>query len=210
VSTNEDDRDWQELGERLERSAEEIESAIAAVRRPRRQSSPAPVLRPVPPPERADGQPAEAPAAEGAPVEILRFVLGDESYAIEPRFVVDVLEGPPIPVPMAPHHLAGAVAANGALVPVFHLRACLGLSPTGDPGRHVLLLGSDGTPEVGVLAGGEPVWRRGSGLVAPPRWPDATAPVVAVGADGLVLLDGGALLADPRLVANPAQLAERR
>jgi chemotaxis signal transduction protein len=207
LKKDEDALSWDELGRRLERYAGEIENAIAAVR-VTRESEPPGGAQETRRPRLVATTRSERPST----AEVLRFIVGGEAYAIEPRFVVDVVEATPISVPTAPPHLAGAIVADGRLVPVFHLGATLHGAPTTDDGRHVLLLGSEGDAEIGVLSRGEPRWRRERDLTRPP-WPLAdrdAALILGVAADGLVVLRGDALLADDRLRASPLPTAAVR
>jgi purine-binding chemotaxis protein CheW len=147
--------------------------------------------------------PEQAPAPAET-LEIVAFTLAEERYALETHHVREVVLRPALtPVPGAPAFLAGVMNLRGEIVAVMDLRPFLGLPAVAaaEPGP-VLVLGGERT-EFGVRADTvESVTRvRADGIFDPPE--ATTGPgrgfLRGVTADALAVLDGSALLADPRL-----------
>ncbi|MEK7474557.1 MAG: chemotaxis protein CheW [Candidatus Coatesbacteria bacterium] len=151
------------------------------------------------------------PAAEvrgsGDTLEIVVFGLASERYAVENRYVREVVRLADLaPVPGAPEFMAGVTNLRGEILAVVDLRRFFGVPARGitDTSR-VVVLGAD-EAEFGVLADavGEVV------SVRPEEILDPLAPAGGVGGeylrgvtkDGLIVLDGAALLASPRLVVE--------
>jgi len=73
------------------------------------------------------GEPA-AGAAAGGQVELLGFMLSDEEYAIDILEIKEIVRMQTItPVPRSAAWLKGIVTLRGIIVPIFDLRARLGL-----------------------------------------------------------------------------------
>jgi len=154
------------------------------------------------------GRLAESEYGSEAGVEVAVFRLADERYALETRFVRRVVRLPtPTPVPGTPGHFVGLVNLHGEILAVFDLRPLLGLArPAATDRTRVLVLGADGD-EFGVLVdAAEGVVRLrpeevfschggGEGL--------AGAAARGVTRDALSVLDGAALMSDPRLTIDP-------
>jgi purine-binding chemotaxis protein CheW len=142
-----------------------------------------------------------APDRAETTIALVRFEIGNERFAIEAAFVQRIVALPRVtPLPGTPPHLAGIANVLRQLLPVFDLGRILGIPPAGDAGELVVL-GRVG-PEFGILAGAvtdlvplDTVPRGGKG--------DSRAIVQRVLADGRSLIDGAALLDDPRLVVGP-------
>ncbi len=147
--------------------------------------------------------PADAPAA-GALLEVMRFRLGNEQYALETSYLREVLRPKEItPLPGAPAFLAGVANLRGQILAVFDLRPFFGIAagPATEQNR-VMVLGRERI-EFGVLTDAvhEVALLRVDELREPP---DSVSGAVAeyvrgVTADALILLDGAALLTDTRL-----------
>jgi len=147
-----------------------------------------------------------ADAATAGDGSWLRFRLGRETYAIATRWVVGVARPRElVAVPGTPERLLGVVNVRGQLLPVFDLRRVFGVQARGidDMGR-LLLLGARNRPELGVFA--DEVEGRRDGVAA--QADAATAPadpcLSGIAADGTLIIDGQALLADPRFVMEDA------
>jgi purine-binding chemotaxis protein CheW len=146
---------------------------------------------------------AEEPARDLPGLEVLAFTLAGEGWAIETRLVREVIRRAELTrVPAAPRGLAGVTPLRDELLPVVDLADLLGArrgEAAADP--PVIAVG-EGRAELGLLvdALGEIVALAPSALRAPDAVPPAARPLVCAVAPGPVLvLDGGALLADPRL-----------
>ncbi len=138
------------------------------------------------------------------------FELANERYAVELRWIHEVSRVTEYtPVPGTPEHFVGLTSVRGDVFAVFDLRRLLGLAAPGMTDRTRLVLLGDHVPELGVLMDRElgtvalPV---SSVLAAPPGVLGSAASCVrGVTRDAMVILDGGALLMDPRLVIDQTE-----
>jgi chemotaxis signal transduction protein len=131
-------------------------------------------------------------------VEFIRFGAGDERYAIEAACVWRLERlGSITPLPGAPRHFAGMTNLHGQLIPLVDVRVLLGATGTA-------------TPAFGLVLG---VNRAEFAIVADTLFEMRAVPVDELGAhaaahalvrhilpDGSAVIDGTALMADPRLV----------
>jgi purine-binding chemotaxis protein CheW len=189
--------DWAALKERLARAAEPADarpSARAAVLAARAEAL-------------ARRTPAAPPAAE---VEVVVFTLGGERYALPSAHVREVAAAPALArLPGAPAFVLGLANLRGEVVDVLDLRPFLGAAaaPTSAASR-LLVLGGD-RPELAVWADAvEALQRVDAGALRPaPDAPARTRPEYVRGLDpsGVALLDGDALLQDPRLRVDDAE-----
>ena len=150
------------------------------------------------------------PPARGAVAEacdVLEFGLAGERYALEAARVLDVQPLRELaPLPGTPPFLRGIVNVHGALVGVVDLRKFFGLPERGIADLHRVVLLGDGARAIGLLA--DTV----EGVIALDlATVESSLPTLGgiredfvrgVTADGLVVLDAGAILADPRLVVD--------
>ncbi len=147
--------------------------------------------------------PLEAVSATEGP-EAMVFVLGAERYAVETRLVLEILRLVDLtPVPGLPDYVMGVINLRGEVLAVVDLRCFLGLPAAGltDLSR-VLVLGSE-RAEFGVLADEVSGMARvrAEELRPPPTTVGGPgrACLRGIAADALIVLDGDALLRDPRL-----------
>jgi len=185
--------DWQVLKEGLARAAQEAsptspESARALLDERAR------ALASVPP--------APPGAAEALPV--VTFALGDERYAVESRFLREIVRVADItPVPGAPDSFTGVTNVRGEILALVDLRKLFRLSVKGltDLSR-ILVLGVE-RAEFGLLADSvhEVTTLRKADLLALPGTLSGIGLdyLLGVTADAVIAIDGEALLADPRL-----------
>ena len=187
--------DWQAVRDRLAR----ITTAFAS----EQQLSPERIQAILQERARAAARvPTQAPEV-GAVIEVVRFFLGAESYAVETTCVREILRlGELTSVPDAPDFLVGVINLRGQIVAVMDLRRFFGITPQPDTERsRVIVLGKDRL-EFGLVADAvhEIVSlrldeiREVPGSVAP----SARELLRGVTADALLILDGEALLNDSR------------
>lgn len=144
--------------------------------------------------------PAAAPTGELSTAMV--FALGDERYAVELAFVREVVRCSTwAVVPHAPKHLVGLANLRGELQAVFDLLALSGLKTqaSGDAAR-VVVLGRD-QPEFGLVVdavGHVVVVDREKLLPIPEAQGLSRECVLGLTREGLIVLDGGALIADRR------------
>ena len=188
--------DWQAVRDRLSRAAQASEEA--------HRLSPERVRAVLEERARAAARvPAPSPEA-GDVTEIVRFVLGGECYAIETAYVREILRFKEfVPLPDTPGFLVGVINLRGQIVAVMDLRQFFAIppQPSTDSSRVIVLgqerlefgLLADAVHEVALLQLDE--IREAPGSVAS----SARDYLRGVTADACLVLDGAALLSDPRL-----------
>lgn len=140
-------------------------------------------------------------------IEVLEFGLADERYALEAGHVHDVQPlRDLVPLPCTPPFLRGLVNIRGQLVPVIDLKTFFGLPEQGITDLHRIVLLRTPDLEIGLLADTiEGVYALDLQHIQP-SLPTLTGIrdefVRGVTADRLVVLDGAAILADPRIIVD--------
>jgi purine-binding chemotaxis protein CheW len=152
------------------------------------------------------------PPDASAVLTIVTFALGDEPYAIETRHVRRVVRIDDVtltPIPGTPESLTGVINMAGEILAVFDLGRLLGLprDARAAPAR-VLVLGTD-RDELGLLADAAHEVRalRIDAVLEPPGSLEGFGRNILRGvtADALIVLDGAALLRDPRLFIDQGE-----
>lgn len=156
---------------------------------------------------------ARDPKSEAAPVsslDVILFDLNGERYGIESRFVREVIRLADFtPVPGTPDFVLGVTNMRGVVLAVFDLSRLMllpqqqGLTDL----SRVIVLGTD-RAEFGIVAD----YAHGQALVPADEirgrhdgpGADYRALQQGVTGSGLVILDGDALLNDPRLIVDTA------
>jgi purine-binding chemotaxis protein CheW len=190
--------DWQGIQQRLETASRNLrtvlddapELAFAAMEeRTRRLAQPS--------------EHADASAGGDARLEVLRFRMEGETYALETRFVREVARpGAITRLPGGAAKLAGLVSRRGALIPVFELAAAP--AESGSP-RWLLLLGRE-TIEAALLVDAidEVAIVDPKDLQPPPpARPGNALTLQGIVADMAMLLDGTELLQGDTLRNRP-------
>jgi purine-binding chemotaxis protein CheW len=136
---------------------------------------------------------------------VATFRLAGERYAVEVRFVREIGRLVDLtPIPGAPEHLFGLTNLRGEILAVFDLRRFFGLSRGGltDLSR-IIVLGEERN-ELGLLAdeAHEVVPLREEEILDPPSAGTSRELVRGVTKDALILLDGAAVLRDPRFYVD--------
>lgn len=188
--------DWQDVRSKLTRAAASSDEAL----------SPSPEVTRAILAERARLL-ARVPAVPAGASEILSvmiFTLGNERYAVESRFLRGIVRVTDItPVPETPDFFAGVTNVRGEILALVDLRKLFGIAVTGltDLSR-IVVLGLE-RAELGLLADAvhEVMTLRRDALLEPPGPVAGIGPDTLLGVteDALIVLDGEALLADPRL-----------
>jgi purine-binding chemotaxis protein CheW len=191
--------DWEAARRRLARLASEATSALSPEEEAARLEARA----------RALARPASQASPE-ALLELVRLRVGEQDYALETRFALEVLRDPElVPLPGAPPLLRGLTLLRGETLAVVELAPLFGRPASASRGP-VLVVGS-GRPELGLRTDSveEVLLLSRSALLPPPPTLAAQerALVAGVGRDGLLLLEGEALLGDSRLLFD---LSEER
>ena len=138
------------------------------------------------------------------------FELAHERYAIELRWIREVVRITAYtPVPGTPAHIAGLTSIRGDIVAVVDLRTLFGLTTPG-LGEHsrLVLIGDDGA-DLGILvdrALGTISLAASEVLAAPPGVVGSAGLCVrGVSRNAMIVLDGEAVLKDPRLVIEQTE-----
>lgn len=147
-------------------------------------------------------------------IEILRFELAGEQYAIESRFVSEVLRSSSLTdVPWTPDFLGGVINLRGEILAVMTLAGLLSATPSistaaSDLEQWVLVLGAD-MPEFGIVVEDvhEVTWVRTDAVLPPARaareirreW------IRGVTENAVVILDGRAVLNDEQFHIDLAE-----
>jgi purine-binding chemotaxis protein CheW len=163
---------------------------------------------------RALTRPLELATERGTDVAIATFMLSSERYGIDARLVIEITRLADFTaLPHAPVHLVGVTNLRGEILPVFDLRALLGLNrrSLNDLTRLVVL--GQARPEFGILADStrELVFLGDRHLLPPPESVSEQGRhyMRGVTKDALVVLDGKVLLEDPRLFCDQGEDAAR-
>jgi purine-binding chemotaxis protein CheW len=186
--------DWADLRARLERAAASAEAAL--------HKSPERVAALLDERARALARaPDETrPAAEA--FDAILFVLAGGTYAVETEVVRTVLPSAEIVhVPLAPDVLVGIANVRGEALPVFDLARLFGLADAERASHTNVVVFGEHRPEFAVLVDRLLGVRRfeRTDLVEPPDAGRLGALARGLTAEAIVVLDGGALLADERL-----------
>jgi purine-binding chemotaxis protein CheW len=148
-------------------------------------------------------RPLSREARTGPLLELVHFRSGEQGYALESRFVLEVLRAPEqlVPLPGAPEPLRGLTLLHGEVLAVVELAPLFGRMASGTHGP-VLVVGSV-RPELGLRADTveEVLFVSRDTLLPPPAVLAAgERPLVSgISRDGIIVLEGEALLGDGRL-----------
>jgi purine-binding chemotaxis protein CheW len=138
---------------------------------------------------------------------VITFALGGERYAVESRFLHEIVRVTEIaPVPRAPAYFAGVANVRGEILALVDLRKLLGIGVKGLADLSRILVLGRLQPEIGLLAdvAQEITTLRRDALFSPASPAAIGGPDLLLGVtnDALIVLDGEALLDDPRLFAD--------
>lgn len=197
--------DWQSVRERLGKATAATESALRVSPERAREIMDARA--------RTLARVQQAEPDAGEVLEVATFSLADEQYAIETRFVCEVIRLTDCTrVPGTPDFLLGVTNLRGEILSVIDLRKFFGL-PTrelSDQSRVVVLGGE--RPEFGVLAESvhEVATLRRDELLEPPGSVTGLGREYLHGVtrEALIVLDGAVLLQDARLFIDQGDEAE--
>jgi purine-binding chemotaxis protein CheW len=130
--------------------------------------------------------------------QLLAFAAGNERYAIDVHYVYRLERCARVtPLPGAARQFTGIVNVHGQIVPLVDLGVLLGTPPCPDAGFAIILGGA--RAEIGIVAQALlemreiPLDMLAASTAAPRRI------VRHITADGIAVIDGAALIADPRL-----------
>jgi purine-binding chemotaxis protein CheW len=145
---------------------------------------------------------ADVPAQET--IAVLPFRLGREKYGIETRFAREVIRLTSFTaIPGAPDFLVGVANLRGEILPVFDLMRFFGFASSGLMDRSRVIVVGAAASEFGIIA--DTVQEVtdlardafvADSAIAPERGRDC---IRGVTPDATIVLDGAALIAEPRL-----------
>jgi purine-binding chemotaxis protein CheW len=146
-------------------------------------------------------------AAEGEQIEIVEFLLADERYAIESAYIGEVYPLKDLtPLPCAPPFVLGIINMRGKIISIIDLRIFFEISNKGLSDLNRVIVLHDGTMEFGILADAIINARWISRTTLLPSLPTLTEIraeyLMGVTPERLVVLDGGKILSDRKLVVH--------
>jgi chemotaxis signal transduction protein len=149
----------------------------------------------------------ESGTTETGIVEVLRFQLAYQEFALGMRYVREViLTGEITPVPGAPPFISGICAARGQIISLVDLRVLLSLPEKGLTDLNRVIVMTDGHITFGILADNiTGIGTIPSSLIlmpdpgSAPSWKHYLKGYVG---GALIVLDAAAILADPALVVE--------
>lgn len=139
-------------------------------------------------------------------IEVLKFRLAYKEYAIGMKYVREVvLTGGITPVPGTPEYISGICAIRGEIISLVDLRALFSVSGRGLTDLNRVIVVTNGTMTFGILAdyitgiATIPASMSADQTLVPPG---GEVPYLLGVVDGVVVLDGAALLSDPRMLID--------
>jgi chemotaxis signal transduction protein len=155
---------------------------------------------------RSLAQPLVTPDRQSARELLLLFARGTGRYAIDTRYVIQVVSLVDYtPLPFAPAPCLGLASARGELVPLFDLAPLTGDAVSDESEPRTLLLCGESKLEFGLAVDAALDLIEPSASLEPAH--DERKLVSGVDARGFVVIDGAALLSDPRLTLSHQEVA---
>ena len=156
---------------------------------------------------RAFARPEEETGGETPFTELLTFRLADQEYAIKTQYIREVFIMQEItPVPGVSGFIAGICAVRGEIISVVDLRALFSIPKRGLTDLNRVIVLSDGTVTFGILADYiTDIYIRPTDQfspVGPETTPIEQRYLLGVTDGSVLVLDAGAILADPALVID--------
>jgi purine-binding chemotaxis protein CheW len=146
-------------------------------------------------------------AAPTRMLELLEFRLASERYALETRHVQNVHPLRELtPLPCTPPFVLGIVNVRGRILPVLDLKKFFELPEQGLTDLHRIILVQGNDLELGLLADVIVGVRSVAADSLQPSLPTLTGIradyLKGIGEEGLVVLDLGRILADPKIIVH--------
>lgn len=90
--------------------------------------------------------------AHSGEMEFVTFQAGGQSYSLDIARVREIRRwGPVTPIPHAPAGMLGVMNLRGSVIPVYDLAARLGLPPTEEDARNVIVVAMHAGQTIGLL-----------------------------------------------------------
>ena len=190
------DFDWETLRLRLARATDVLDETLV----PSREQ----IHRRLEERARTMAAPISEPARQSDLMEVLAFSSAGERYAIEVRYVHSVtpLAGVTM-IPGASRVFSGVANMRGEIIPIIRLAELLGLAGRVAAAVPWMLVLGEGQPDIAIAIGQEVETRTLNldEIIGSEAAEEAAMARLRKGVtkDALIILDGAALLADPRL-----------
>ena len=151
-------------------------------------------------------KPVDIPS-ETSSFDILKFRLVYQEYAIEMRYVREVVLTREItPVPGTPDHVIGVFPVRGEIIPLVDLRVLLSIPEKGLTDLNQVIILSDGTITFGILTdqitGISTIPRdkiQASGTTISPDYPGF---FLGRDSSGLMIVNASVILSDPKMIVD--------
>jgi len=150
-------------------------------------------------------RPAATIDSGSASIDVISFTISGESYAIEARFVAEVISHfQCTPIPNTPKHLLGIANRRSEAIAVFDLRELLGIPPINAVNDWLIVVGEEQAEFGFVVDAVNDVSRMRLDSLLRSTGSTSTGGelVRGVNKEAVVLIDGTALLEDRRLWIN--------
>lgn len=149
----------------------------------------------------------EAGATEGERIEVVEFLLADERYALESTYIGEVYPLKDLTIlPCTPPFVLGVINLRGKILSVIDLHTFFDLPNRGLSDLNKVIVLHDGAMEFGILADEIVAARwipRNTLLASLPTLTEIRAEyLLGVTPERLVVLDGGRILADGRIIVH--------
>lgn len=156
---------------------------------------------------KALAQERKAAGEPGDYLEVLEFVLAYERYGLETEFVRGVHPLKEFtPLPCTPPFILGIINVRGQILAVIDLKRFFNLPDKGLSNLNKVIILRRGRMEVGILADAVAGVRTvaPAEVQAPPPTLEGISPdyLKGITKEALVVLDGGKILSDPKLIIH--------
>jgi len=139
-------------------------------------------------------------------IEVLKFRLAYQEYAMSMKYVREVvLTGGITPVPGTPEYISGICAIRGEIISLVDLRALFSVYDRGLTDLNRVIVVTNGTMTFGILADYiTGIATIPASIPAAPKTipPTGADPFILGVVDGIIVLDGAALLTDTRMLID--------
>lgn len=142
-------------------------------------------------------------------LEVVAFLLGNESYALESIYIREVQPLRELtPLPGTPPFVLGIINLRGQIVSVITIKKFFDLPERGLTTLDKVIVIGDGRMEFGILADAILGVRSLPLAIIQPSLPTLTGVrqeyLKGITSEGLVILDAGKLLSDPKIIVHEA------
>jgi purine-binding chemotaxis protein CheW len=157
--------------------------------------------------EQISGERTGSKSTDGEKLDLVEFMLSPEHYAVEWQYVGEVMFLKDLtPLPGVPAFVAGITNIRGRIVSIVNLKSFLGISSKGITELNKIIILKNTNMEFGILTDSITGTKSISSklLVDKPLTlkPEIAGLIKGITAEGLIVLDGEALLAANSLIID--------